>query len=296
MKRLVSFVAIAALAVLGTTTALRAQDTDPGYYGAQGNMMDSSACDATCGYDVGCGGCDVGCGGCDISCGGCDVGCGAGYCGFGCGPYYGTGYGYGLGYCVGECGCLEGIFNVVLTPVHWVAGLLSCGSYGDCGCAPLSYHPYCNPCDSCGNWVGGADCSSYGCYDCYGDGSYSAMPSNNYGNYGAMPYNSNGFDFGKVEPVGGRNPNPAPQFASVPQRGYRYTESNLSFNRVPNRPVNPMNQYTVAASAPSQFSSAAPASVFPANKKAPSANMKMAYRNMLRNGKRVAPQGGQAIR
>ena len=123
------------------------------------------------------------------------------------GAYNGCGYGYGCGFCVGN-GCFAGLFGLVggavqlaLTPVHWVAGLLSCGTYGDCGCAPLPYRVYRDPCDNCGNWIGGGQCG--GCATCGGPdgigGGYgyasSGYASNGYASNG---YASNGYAFGDM--------------------------------------------------------------------------------------------------
>ena len=155
---------------------------------------------------------------------------GGGYgCGYGdvCNPcagvcdgvYNGCGYGYGCGFCVGN-GCFAGVVGLVggavqlaLTPVHWVAGLLSCGTYGDCGCAPLPYRVYRDPCDNCGNWIGGGECG--GCATCggpngigggaYGTGVYGtgAYGTGGYG-YASSGYASGGMNFGGTN-FGGTN-------------------------------------------------------------------------------------------
>lgn len=116
------------------------------------------------------------------------------------GVYNGCGYGYGCGFCVGN-GCFAGLFGLVggavqlaLTPVHWVAGLLSCGTYGDCGCAPLPYRVYRDPCDNCGNWIGGGQCG--GCATCGGPNGIGGGYS--YASSGSAPsgYASSGMNFG----------------------------------------------------------------------------------------------------
>jgi len=113
----------------------------------------------------------------DIGCNvGCEVGCYNTCCTAGC----------------GDCGC--GVFGMVgeivgvaLTPVEWVASMLTDGIYTDCGCAPYPERTYCDPCDCCGNWVGGCNyCGGSGCNVC--GGCYNTG-SNGYG-YGNTGYSS----------------------------------------------------------------------------------------------------------
>ncbi|MDO5552580.1 MAG: hypothetical protein Q4G68_02345 [Planctomycetia bacterium] len=103
----------------------------------------------------------------------CDTGCSTGCCGVstGCG-----------GDCFSGVGALvKGAAEVALTPVEWVASLLSCGTYADCGCAPAPRRTYCDPCDRCGNWVGCEQCGGVGCSACAGAGQ-SAGAYYNYNN------------------------------------------------------------------------------------------------------------------
>lgn len=212
MRRFLSFTAVPMVAVLFCAVCF-AQDTqdvqnaepvknqpaDPGDYqtSLDGNMDYGTSEYAGDYCGAGCGdGCDVGCGGYDV-CNPC-----AGVCD---GVYNGCGYGYGCGFCIGN-GCCAGLFGLVggavqlaLTPVHWVAGLLSCGTYGDCGCAPLPYRVYRDPCDNCGNWIGGGDCSGCGgCSTCggpngIGGGYVCASETMNFGNDSISNYGkSNG--------------------------------------------------------------------------------------------------------
>lgn len=108
------------------------------------------ACDP-CGYSCDpCSdtGCDVGCDSCDVS------------CGPPCSP------------CAGGCTpcCIP-------NPLAWVGCLFHKACCCDSGCGEIywgswwSDPPCCDPCDPCGNWVGGCGCNSgcdEGCYTCGG--------------------------------------------------------------------------------------------------------------------------------
>ncbi len=101
-------------------------------------------------------GCDVGCDSCDTGGGDCDVSCGQTYgaCATGCAPH---------------C-CL-------LNPLHWVGGLFHSACRCDSGCGEIYWGgwwgdpPGCDPCDPCGNWVGGCGCGgcNSGCDSCGSD-------------------------------------------------------------------------------------------------------------------------------
>lgn len=162
-------------------------------------------------------------------------------CADACGECYnGVGYGYGCGYGVGY-GCGTGLLSVVhgaaeiaLTPVHWVAGLLSCGTYGDCGCAPLPCRTYRDPCDNCGNWVGGGDCGycgGSGCSSCGGEQSAPAesmMPiEQTLPDQTRLNNNSDYLDYSKVETLGQRKARQMKAAASAAEEipgAYIYTE------------------------------------------------------------------------
>jgi hypothetical protein len=117
---------------------------------------------------------------------------------FGCEPYCGPGYGYG-GFCCNPCydvaaivgGALGGAFEVASAPFHWAAAMLTEGIYPDCGCAPRPPKTNCDPCDMCGNFVGGCgeECETPVCANGY---------VNNYANNYAGGY---GYD-ASAYPVG----------------------------------------------------------------------------------------------
>lgn len=169
------------------------------------------ACAATA--DPSCAAADATCDPCADACGECYNGCGYGY---GCG--YGVGYGCGAGL----LSVVHGAAEIALTPVHWVAGLLSCGTYGDCGCAPLPCRTYRDPCDQCGNWVGGAGCSS-----CGTDMIESAAPIDQGVSMQTNPEQSDYINFSKVETIGQKKMRqmkaPAEQIEEIPQ-SYIYSE------------------------------------------------------------------------
>ncbi len=96
-------------------------------------------------------------------------------CGGGSGTVYNTAYGMGCGdSCFGIMPLVKDVAQVAFTPVHWVASLLSCGTYGDCGCVPIPYRTPCDPCDQCGNWSGCGTCGGAGCASCGGQGRIAA--------------------------------------------------------------------------------------------------------------------------
>lgn len=147
--------------------------------------------------------------------------------------YNGIGYGYGCGYGVGY-GCGAGILSAVhgaaeiaLTPVHWVAGLLSCGTYGDCGCASLPCRTYRDPCDNCGNWVGGCnDCGPAG-YTSYGVETTVPVESTTPVEQ-ALPdqtklNNTDYLDYSKIETIGQRKARQMKAAEEIPG-AYIYTE------------------------------------------------------------------------
>lgn len=163
-------VGVAAIFALSATAAF-------GQYGYYGDPCGPAACEApTCDVPV----CDVPT--CDVPV--CDVPtCGPEACEpVGCGYYGGISGdcgGYYGGVCVPFCDVSQlvgGVLNVATTPFHWVASMLTDGIYDGCGCAPAPARTPCNPCDICGNYVGG--CNDYcetpyygngGTVDVYGD-------------------------------------------------------------------------------------------------------------------------------
>ncbi len=110
----------------------------------------------------------------------------------GCDSYCEPGYGYGCGYgdfcnpCYDVAAIVGGALDVATAPFHWAAAMLTEGIYPDCGCAPRPPKTNCDPCDICGNFVGGCgeECETPACagnyayngyaagYDAYGAGSY----------------------------------------------------------------------------------------------------------------------------
>ncbi|MDO4585888.1 MAG: hypothetical protein Q4C95_01175 [Planctomycetia bacterium] len=104
--------------------------------------------------------------------------------------------------CYSDCGynsngvfpLISDIANVALTPVHWVANLLTFGTYPDCGCAPKPKRAYCDPCDGCGNWVGCDYCGGQGCSSCSG-----AFDYNNGINYAGDQIMTSDFENGAIE-------------------------------------------------------------------------------------------------
>lgn len=169
--------------------------------------MEAQTAAASC-YDNGgtvdcgdCGTCDscVGCGGCYGGCGGCYGGCGLGILPF-----------------------VHDVAAVALTPARWVAGLLSCGTFADCGCAPRPCRTYCDPCDSCGNWVGGCSyCGGVGCTACAGNRSVAAVS--------APSTSSDYLNYNNIETIHQqktRQMNAAPAAEEIPQE-YIYNEETV---------------------------------------------------------------------
>ncbi len=123
------------------------------------------------------------------------VGCG--YYGGISGDYCGEYGGYCGGICIPFCDVSQlvgGVLNVATTPFHWVASMLTDGIYDGCGCAPAPARTPCNPCDICGNYVGG--CNDYcqvpyrgngGTVDVYGDPVAPRAAAPNVGSNGSYP-------------------------------------------------------------------------------------------------------------
>lgn len=87
------------------------------------------------------------------------------------GTVYNTSCGLGYGNsCFGVMPLVRDVAHVAFAPVYWVASLLSCGTYGDCGCVPVPYRAPCNPCDNYGNWIGCGVCGGAGCVSCGNQG------------------------------------------------------------------------------------------------------------------------------
>jgi hypothetical protein len=123
----------------------------------------SGACDATCdvpsvSYAPTCEApsceptCDVGYGS--------SVDCGVGYYGDSC---------YNDACYPDLCGLITGVLNVAASPFKWVYCELTNGIYPDCGCAPRPEKQACNPCNICGDYVGGCNdnCESFPAGNCY---------------------------------------------------------------------------------------------------------------------------------
>ena len=134
--------------------------------------------------------CDVGCGGYSGSY------CGAGYCG-----------GYGEGCCLDLGGVLAGALNAAISPFRWIYCEFTDGVFPDCGCAPYPEKTPCNPCNSCGDYVGGCNdnCETYpGSYCPQSQGAY--VDSYPAGPYSAAVYDSEQYD---ASPTRGGRPVPA---------------------------------------------------------------------------------------
>jgi len=203
MKRFLVMILAGTAVLIGTNWAAAQNAVNPDglpadmeYSGTQAPMNAPMAADGANAYyaDNGSGcsaGYDTGCStGCDT---GCDA-CAGRYDCYNC--YNGVGYGYGCGFGLGCCSAgvssvVCGTAEAVLTPVHWVASLLSCGTFADCGCAPLPCRTYSNPCDNCGNWQGYGGCSSCGENTGYSTG-YESGCGCEYGQ--AMPNQNNQYN------------------------------------------------------------------------------------------------------
>lgn len=125
-----------------------------------------------------------------------------------CDPYYGAGCGYG-GFgcypCYDLAAFVGGVLDVATAPFHWAASMLTEGIYPDCGCAPRPPKTNCDPCDICGNFVGGCgeECDAPPCagagygYDNYnGFNGYNGGYATGYdaGSYPVGAYDSEAYD------------------------------------------------------------------------------------------------------
>ena len=101
----------------------------------------------------------------------CDVSCAPSCAPTGeyCSPYANS---YG-----GVCNLVDDVARVAVAPFRWVAGAFTEGIYPDCGCAPRPPKTNCNPCNICGDYVGGCN-----------DGACGSNYCQNYGNYGASQF------------------------------------------------------------------------------------------------------------
>ena len=150
----------------------------------------------------------------------CAPSCGPAY---GCEPSCGYGYGYG-GFCCNPCydvaafvgGALGGAVNVATAPFHWAAAMLTEGIYPDCGCAPRPPKTNCDPCDMCGNFVGGCgeECETPVCANGYAG--YNNAYANGYGYdasaYPVGTYDSEAYD---ASPTRQKAPSLAPSSSRV---------------------------------------------------------------------------------
>lgn len=119
---------------------------------------------------------------CDVA--PCEPSCGPA---FGCEPYCGPGYGYcgfGCAPCYDLAALVGGALDVATAPFHWAAAMLTEGIYPDCGCAPRPPKTNCDPCDICGNFVGGCgeECDAPPCANGYAG--YNGYANNYGGGYG----------------------------------------------------------------------------------------------------------------
>lgn len=165
---------------------------------------------------------------CDVA--PCEPSCGPS---FGCEPYCGPGYGGygGFGCCVPCCvpccdlaSLVGGALNVATAPFHWAAAMLTEGIYPDCGCAPRPPRTNCDPCDICGNFVGGCgeECDAPACANGYaGYNGYNGYANNYGGGYGydagSYPvgaYDSEAYD---ASPTRQKAPSSAPNASRVPE-------------------------------------------------------------------------------
>ena len=130
----------------------------------------------------------------------CEPSCGPS---FGCAPYCGPGYGYcgfgGCAPCYDLAALVGGALDVATAPFPWAAAMLTEGIYPDCGCAPRPPKTNCDPCDICGNFVGGCgeECDAPPCANGYAN--YNGY--NNYGGYANNYGGGYGYDAGSY-PVG----------------------------------------------------------------------------------------------
>ena len=147
----------------------------------------------------------------------CDVGYETGYCGTDCCNSC----------CVDLCGFITGTLNAVASPFKWILCGFTDGLYPDCGCAPVPKEEPCNPCNICGDYVGGCgdSCFSGGCSDCNNYAGQTAF-------YASQPQDAYASSVYDVE-----------QYDSSPTRGSTQVptlpinsgaQNRLSFNRVRN--------------------------------------------------------------
>lgn len=105
-----------------------------------------------------------------------------GYC-----PQYANSYG-------GVCNLVDDVARVAVSPFRWIAGAFTEGIYPDCGCAPRPPKTNCNPCNICGDYVGGCNDGSCGanyCNPCAGNyGAGQLTYAETQGGYPAQSYNS----------------------------------------------------------------------------------------------------------
>lgn len=125
-----------------------------------------------------------------------------------CDPYCGPGYGYcgfGCAPCYDLAAFVGGVLDVATAPFHWAASMLTEGIYPDCGCAPRPPKTNCDPCDICGNFVGGCgeECDAppcagagYGCNNYNGYNGYNGGYATGYdaGSYPVGAYDSEAYD------------------------------------------------------------------------------------------------------
>ena len=181
---------------------------------------------------------DIDCGGsadlCDPCAPACSVGCYGDCVGYGgCGMYGGCG--------LGIFPFVQDVASVALTPVHWVASLLSCNTWADCGCAPLPCRSYCDPCDTCGNWVGCEYCGGAGCTACAGEQNFGKWNGVSGANETMLGAKSDYLNYNNVETIHQRKTRLAHQTPAqgstqgstqVP-RQYQYSEEILEGAAVP---------------------------------------------------------------
>ena len=198
------------LSLVGSIAALSASAAfgQTGYYGYNGGACAPNcelppvcepiapACEPVCAPV-----CDVPPAACEPTCdvAPCEPSCGPA---LGCDPYCGPGYGYcgfgGCAPCYDLAAIVGGALDVATAPFHWAAAMLTEGIYPDCGCAPRPPKTNCDPCDMCGNFVGGCgeECETPVCANGYaGYNSYNTYSGYNAGNgYNAASYPVGAYD------------------------------------------------------------------------------------------------------
>ncbi|MBR4832892.1 MAG: hypothetical protein IKU86_00970 [Thermoguttaceae bacterium] len=156
----------------------------------------------------------------------------------GCAPYCDSGYGYGCGYggfcnpCYDVAAIVGGALDVATAPFHWAAAMLTEGIYPDCGCAPRPPKTNCDPCDMCGNFVGGCgeECETPVCANNYGYNNYGA------GSYPVGAYDAETYDASPTRQKSAPGPVPTTNAApeTLPQEAVR--RGDLSFAPRPQAP------------------------------------------------------------